>query len=112
MKGVILAGGKGTRLSPLTRVTSKQLLHVYDRPLVFYSLEILLRAGIKEICFVVAPDHAGDFLSYLGSGKDFGARFVYEIQDEPLGLAHGLSLAGNFADNEPVAFVLGDKSNW
>lgn len=109
MKGVILAGGKGTRLAPLTRVTSKQLLHVYDRPLVFYPLELLLKAGIKEVCFVVAPDHAGDFLSYLGSGKDFGVRFSYEIQDEPAGLAHGLSLAESFADKESIAFILGDN---
>lgn len=109
MKGVILAGGKGTRLSPLTKVTSKQLLHVYDRPLIYYPLEILLKAGIKEVCFVVAPEHAGDFLAYLGSGKEFGARFTYEIQDEPAGLAHGLSLAETFADKEPIAFILGDN---
>ena len=109
MKGVILSGGKGTRLAPLTKVTSKQLLHVYDRPLIYYPLEILLKAGIKEVCFVVAPDHAGDFLAYLGSGKEFGARFTYEIQDEPAGLAHGLSLTESFADNEPIAFILGDN---
>lgn len=109
MKGVILAGGKGTRLAPLTKVTSKQLLHVYDRPLIYYPLEILLKAGIREVCFVVAPDHAGDFLAYLGSGKEFGARFTYEIQDEPAGLAQGLSLAESFADNEPIAFILGDN---
>lgn len=109
MKGVILAGGKGTRLAPLTKVTSKQLLHVYDRPLIYYPLEILLKAGIKEVCFVVAPDHAGDFLAYLGSGKEFGARFTYEIQDEPAGLAQGLSLAESFADNESIAFILGDN---
>lgn len=109
MKGVVLAGGKGTRLSPLTKVTSKQLLHIYDRPLAHYPLELLLSAGIEEVCFVVAPDHAGDFLKYFGSGKEFGARFVYEIQDEPIGLAHGLSLAEGFADDEPIAFVLGDN---
>lgn len=109
MKGVVLAGGKGTRLAPLTKVTSKQLLHVYDRPLIFYPLDLLLRAGIRDICFVVAPDHAGDYLAYLGSGKDFGATFAFEIQDEPLGLAHGLSLAEGFADNEPIAFILGDN---
>lgn len=109
MKGVILAGGKGTRLAPLTKVTSKQLLHIYDRPLAHYPLELLLSAGIREVCFVVAPDHAGDFLKYFGSGKEFGARFVYEIQDEPAGLAHGLSLAKSFADGEQIAFVLGDN---
>jgi len=109
MKGVILSGGKGTRLAPLTKVTSKQLLHVYDKPLVFYPLEVLLKAGIKEVCFIVAPDHAGDFLTYLGSGKDFGARFTYEIQDEPAGLAHGLALAESFAEREPITFILGDN---
>ncbi|TSC63691.1 MAG: glucose-1-phosphate thymidylyltransferase, partial [Parcubacteria group bacterium Gr01-1014_106] len=109
MKGIILAGGKGTRLSPLTKVTSKQLLPVYNKPMIAYPLETLLRAGIREICIVVAPDHAGDYLAYLGSGNDFGAKFTYEIQDEPLGLAHGLSLAESFADREPIAFILGDN---
>lgn len=109
MKGVVLAGGAGTRLAPLTKVTSKQLLHVYDRPLVQYPLDLLLRAGVKEICFVVAPDHAGDYLQYLGSGGAFNAKFTYEIQDEPAGLAHGLSLAASFADEDPIAFILGDN---
>lgn len=109
MKGVILAGGKGTRLLPLTKVTSKQLLHVYNKPMVAYPLETLLRAGIRDVCFVVAPEHAGDYLAYLGSGKDFGAKFTYEIQDEPLGLAHGLSLCESFADGESVGFILGDN---
>jgi len=109
MKGVLLAGGKGTRLLPLTKVTSKQLLHVYNRPMIAYPLETLLRAGITEVCVVVAPEHAGDYLAYLGSGKDFGAKFAYEIQDDPLGLAHGLSLAESFADRQPIAFILGDN---
>lgn len=109
MKGVILAGGRGTRLLPLTKVTSKQLLHVYNRPMIAYPLETLLRAGIEDICIIVAPEHAGDYLAYLGSGKDFGAKFAYEIQDEPLGLAHGLSLAESFADRQPLAFILGDN---
>ncbi|MDP3685292.1 MAG: sugar phosphate nucleotidyltransferase [bacterium] len=109
MKGIILAGGKGTRLAPLTKVTSKQLLPVYNRPMIAYPLETLLRAGITEVCIVVAPEHAGDYLAYLGSGNDFGAKFTYEIQDEPLGLAHGLSLAESFADRESVAFILGDN---
>lgn len=109
MKGVILAGGKGGRLSPLTRVTSKQLLPVYDRPTIAYPLETLLRAGIREICLVIALEHAGSFLGYLGSGRDFGVKFTYEIQDEPLGLAHGLSLAESFAEDKPIAFILGDN---
>lgn len=109
MKGVILAGGKGERLSPLTRVTSKQLLPVYDRPTIAYPLETLLRAGIREICLVIAPEHAGNFLSYLGSGREYGAKFTYEIQDETRGLAHGLSLAESFAEGKPIAFILGDN---
>lgn len=109
MKGVILAGGKGTRLAPLTRVTSKMLLPIYDRPTIAYPLETLLRARIREVCFVIAPERAGDFVIYLGSGKDYGAKFTYEIQDEPLGLAHGLSLAESFADHHPLVFILGDN---
>lgn len=109
MKGVILAGGKGTRLYPLTKLTSKQLLPVYNKPMIYYPLETLLNAGIKEIFIIAASEHAGDFLRLLGSGKDFSARFTYEIQDEPKGLAHGLSLAESFADDGPVAFILGDN---
>ena len=109
MKGIILAGGKGTRLLPLTKLTSKQLLPVYNKPMIYYPLGTLLNAGIKEIFIITAPEHAGDFLELLGSGQDFGARFTYEIQDEPKGLAHGLSLAESFADEEPVAFILGDN---
>ncbi len=108
-KGVILAAGKGERLSPLTRVTNKVLLPVYDRPTVNYPLDTLLRAGIADICFVVSPQHAGSFLSYLGSGRDYHARFMYEIQEEPLGIAHGLSLAETFVQREPFVLVLGDN---
>ena len=75
MKGIILAGGAGTRLRPLTLVTSKQLLPIYDQPMVFYPLQTLLQAGIKEILIIVAPDRAGDFLRVLGSGKEFGAKW-------------------------------------
>lgn len=109
MKGIILSGGKGTRLRPLTYVTSKQLLPVYDRPMIYYPLQTLLDAGIKEIFIISSPEHAGQYLHLLGSGKKFNAKFTYEIQDEPLGLAHGLSLAESFADNEPCTFILGDN---
>ena len=109
MKGIILAGGSGTRLSPLTRVTSKQLLPIYDQPLLYYPLHTLLDAGIKEILIITAPDHAGDFLNFLGSGREFGAKLTYEVQDKPAGLAHGLSLAETFVGGDSCTMVLGDN---
>jgi len=109
MRGIILAGGSGTRLSPLTRITSKQLLPVYDKPMVFYPLETLLKAGIEEILFIIAPDHAGDFLKLLGSGKKFGAKFTYEIQDKPEGLAQAFIIGQDFIGKDNVAMILGDN---
>lgn len=109
MKGIILAGGSGTRLRPLTLVTSKQLLPVYDKPMVFYPLQTLLDAGIKEILIIVAPDRAGDFLRVLGSGKEFGAKFTYEIQDKPNGLADAFRVGEDFIDDGPVTMILGDN---
>jgi glucose-1-phosphate thymidylyltransferase len=109
MKGIILAGGTGSRLFPLTKVTSKQLLPIYDKPMIFYPLQTLLRAGIREILFIVGPDHAGDFLKLLGSGKDFGARFAYEIQDKPEGLAQAFIIGKTFIGNDNVCMILGDN---
>lgn len=109
MKGIILAGGSGTRLRPLTLITSKQLLPIYDKPMVFYPLYTLLRAGIKEILVIVAPDRAGDFLRVLGSGKEFGAKFTYEIQDKPNGLAEAFLIGADFIDDGPVTLILGDN---
>ncbi len=109
MKGIILSGGSGTRLQPLTKVTSKQLLPIYDKPMIFYPLETLLKAGIKDILIIVAPDRAGDYLRLLGSGKEFGARFAYEIQDKPEGLAHAFIIGENFIDNDNVCMILGDN---
>ena len=109
MKGIILAGGAGTRLRPLTLVTSKQLLPIYDKPMVFYPLETLLKAGIREVLIIVAPERAGDFLHVLGSGKEFGAKFTYEIQDKPNGLAEAFIIGQDFIDDDNVTLILGDN---
>lgn len=109
MKGIILSGGSGTRLRPLTKMTSKQLLPVYNRPMIYYPLNTLLKAGIKDILIIVAPDHAGNYLNLLGSGKEFDARFTYEIQDEPKGLAEAFIIGESFLDNDNVTMILGDN---
>lgn len=109
MKGIILAGGGGTRLSLLTKITSKQLLPVYDKPMIFYPLDTLLKAGIKEILIIVAPDHAGDFLKLLGSGREFGAKFTYEIQDKPEGIAQAFLIGKDFIGDDNVTLILGDN---
>jgi glucose-1-phosphate thymidylyltransferase len=109
MKGIILAGGSGSRLHPLTKVTSKQLLPVYDQPMIYYPLKTLLRAGIREILIIVSPESAGDFLNLLGSGKEFDAKFTYEIQDKPQGLAQAFIIGADFIDGENCAMILGDN---
>ena len=109
MKGIILSGGSGTRLKPLTKITSKQLLPIYNRPMIYYPLNTLIKAGIKEILIIVAPERAGDYLNLLGSGKEFGVKFTYEIQDKPEGLAQAFIIAENFLDDDSVAMILGDN---
>lgn len=109
MKGIILAGGTGSRLYPLTKVTNKHLLPVYDKPMIYYPLQTLLDAGIKDIMIVSGRGHAGHFLELLGSGTEFDARFTYEIQDEAGGIAQALGLAEDFADDSDVAVILGDN---
>ena len=109
MRGIILAGGAGSRLSPLTKVTSKQLLPIYNKPMIYFPLETLLKAGIEEILIIMAPDHAGDFVKLLGSGKEFGCKFTYEIQDKPNGIAEAFVIGENFIDQESVALILGDN---
>lgn len=109
MKGIILAGGAGTRLYPVTKVTSKQLLPIYNKPMIHYPLETLIKAGIKDILIIVAPDHAGDFLKCLGSGKEYGCHFTYEIQDKPEGLAQAFVIGKDFIDEDNVALILGDN---
>ncbi len=109
MRGIILSGGSGTRLAPLTKITSKQLLPVYHRPMIYYPLNTLVKAGIKEILIIVAPERAGDYLNLLGSGKEFGCKFTYEIQDKPRGLADAYRIGENFIDQESVCMILGDN---
>jgi len=109
MKGIILAGGSATRLRPLTLVTSKQLLPVYDKPMIFYPLNTLLKAGIKEILIIIAPDYAGHFLHLLGSGKEFGAKFTFEIQEKPRGLTDAFIIGEDFIDEDSVTMILGDN---
>jgi glucose-1-phosphate thymidylyltransferase len=109
MKGIVLAGGSGTRLNPLTKVTSKQLLPIYNKPMIFYPIETLIKAGIKDILIIIAPDHAGDFLKLLGSGQAYGCKFTYEIQDKPEGLAQAFHIGRNFIGKDKVTLILGDN---
>lgn len=110
MKGVILAGGLGSRLFPLTKITNKHLLPVYDQPMVYYPIQTLINAGIDDIMIVTGGNSAGDFLKLLGNGKDFGLKHVnYTYQEGEGGIADALSLVEHFADDEPICVVLGDN---
>ena len=109
MKGIILAGGAGTRLHPLTKVTSKQLLPIYNKPMVFYPLQTLINAGIKDILLISDPINIGNFVKLLGSGKDFNIRISYEVQDKPEGLAQAFILGENFIGDDNVTMILGDN---
>lgn len=110
MKGVILAGGLGTRLYPLTLVCNKHLLNIYNKPMIYYPIQTLVDAGIREIMLVTGGNNAGDFLRLLGSGKDFGLKHIeYTYQKGESGIADALSLAEDFVDGEKVVVVLGDN---
>ena len=110
MKGVILAGGLGTRLYPLTKITNKHLLPVFDRPMVHYPIQCLINAGIEDILIVTGGNSAGDFLQLLGNGSDFGLKGLnYTYQQGEGGVADALRLAEHFADGEPIVVVLGDN---
>ena len=109
LKGVILAGGLGTRLHPLTKVTSKHLLPVGNEPMIFHSVKQLTTAGVTDILIVTNPQYVGDFVNALGSGKDFGCEFTYRVQEEAKGIAHALALAEGFAAGGKIVVLLGDN---
>ena len=110
MKGVILAGGLGTRLYPLTKVTNKHLLPVYNKPMIYYPIQLLINAGIDDILIVTGGNNAGDFLKLLGNGKEFGLRHInYTYQEGEGGIAEALRLAEFFASGEKICVVLGDN---
>ena len=109
LKGVVLAGGTGSRLRPLTKVTNKHLLPVGCKPMIYYPIEKLISAGIEEVLVVTGLEHMGDVVNLLGSGKDFGCRFTYKVQDEAGGIAQALALAENFAGGGSLTVILGDN---
>ncbi len=109
MKGVILAGGLATRLRPLTLITNKHLLPVYNKPMIYYPLEAMQRAGIKEVLLTSSPDHSGHFASLLGAGEEFGLRLYYAVQKNPKGgISDAITLAEEFAKDEKILVLLGD----
>lgn len=109
VRGVVLAGGTGSRLFPLTKVTNKHLLPVGDKPMIFHPIEKLVEAGITDIMIISGTEHLGDVVRLLGSGKDFGSRFTYRVQDEAGGIAQALDLTKDFCEGHKLVVILGDN---
>ena len=112
MKGIILAGGSGTRLYPITKAISKQLLPVYDKPMIYYPVSVLMLAGIKDILIITTPEDQSSFIRMLGDGSDFGIRLTYKVQPSPDGLVQAFILGEDFIGNDSVCLVLGDNIFW
>jgi glucose-1-phosphate thymidylyltransferase len=109
VRGVILAGGKATRLRPLTKVTNKHLLPVYDKPLIYYPLQAMAKAGVRDVLVITNPEHAGHFIQLLGSGREFGLKLAYELQEDAGGLAQAVGLAQSFVGTSKMVVLLGDN---
>ena len=109
IRGVILAGGHGSRLYPMTKIFNKSLLPVYDKPMIYYPIETLKQVGCEEIMIVSGREHSGQIMNQLGSGNEDGVELTYRVQEKPGGIAQALGLAENFANNDPIAVCLGDN---